>query len=186
MAAYRRVYDTSPAGWLPTTGISSGTLCSVIEHGPTCFSWMVILYEWRLAVVSIQLAMVTRVNSLVKWKCMETLHAFSFKRVMVMMMMMMMKLPAWMLCWQTWRHRRRADNSASAAGDRAAGVTQGATSTPSQGHQAASQQGRQARDSDGVSSKCFQCWQTWLTQDWPTVLYVHSTPLVPFSLLLIH
>ena len=32
MAAYRRVYD-SPAGWLPRTGISSGTPRSVIEYG---------------------------------------------------------------------------------------------------------------------------------------------------------
>jgi len=33
MAAYRRVYDVSPAGWLPRTRISSGTLRSVIEYG---------------------------------------------------------------------------------------------------------------------------------------------------------
>ena len=28
-----RLWFTSPAGWLPRTGISSGTLCSVIEYG---------------------------------------------------------------------------------------------------------------------------------------------------------
>ena len=34
MAAYRRVYDsTSPACWMPRTGISSGTLYAVIEYG---------------------------------------------------------------------------------------------------------------------------------------------------------
>ena len=33
MAAYRRVYDTSSAGCLPSTRISSGTLCLVIEYG---------------------------------------------------------------------------------------------------------------------------------------------------------
>jgi len=33
MAAYRQVYDLSPAGWLPRTGISTGTLHSVIEYG---------------------------------------------------------------------------------------------------------------------------------------------------------
>ena len=32
MAAYRRVYDTSPAGWVSRTWISSGTLRSVIEY----------------------------------------------------------------------------------------------------------------------------------------------------------
>ena len=43
MAAYRRVYDlTSPAGWLPRTGISSGTLRSVIEYGPPFLK-----YLWR-------------------------------------------------------------------------------------------------------------------------------------------
>jgi len=35
MAAYRRVYDSRHlhADWLPRTGISSGTLRSVIEYG---------------------------------------------------------------------------------------------------------------------------------------------------------
>ena len=33
MAAYRRVWLASRAGWLPRTGISSGTLRSVIEYG---------------------------------------------------------------------------------------------------------------------------------------------------------
>ena len=34
---------TSPAGWLPRTGISSGTLCSVIEYRLPlpCFTWTV-------------------------------------------------------------------------------------------------------------------------------------------------
>jgi len=33
MAAYRRVYDTSPTGCLPRTGISSRTLCLAVEYG---------------------------------------------------------------------------------------------------------------------------------------------------------
>jgi len=33
MAAYRLVYLMSPAGWLPRTGISSGTIHSIIEYG---------------------------------------------------------------------------------------------------------------------------------------------------------
>jgi len=30
---YRRVYDSRPPGWLPRTGISSGTLRSVVDYG---------------------------------------------------------------------------------------------------------------------------------------------------------
>jgi len=35
MTAHRRVYDSvmPPAGWLPRTGISSGTLRSAVEYG---------------------------------------------------------------------------------------------------------------------------------------------------------
>ena len=41
MAAYRRgLWFTSPADWLPRTGISSGTLRSVIEYGPPLPSFL--------------------------------------------------------------------------------------------------------------------------------------------------
>ena len=45
---------TSPAGWLPRTGISSGTLCSVVEYGHLYFlpSAVVLWQSCRVALAS--------------------------------------------------------------------------------------------------------------------------------------
>jgi len=41
MAAYRRVYDSRHLQALPRTGISSGTLRSVIEYGLTFVTFLI-------------------------------------------------------------------------------------------------------------------------------------------------
>jgi len=65
MAAYRQVYDSSPAGWLPRTGISSGTIRSAIEY------WLPLLFYFWLFTLGPYLRKKPICNPLAHptWKC---------------------------------------------------------------------------------------------------------------------